>query len=311
MDGELNDPELDEPFPFEQEHTLDTADGAGCRVRLRNVSVGDARALHEAADTGHLRVSAPLVRAMGIESLDGLSVAAVIARKLARIDDSTWDALTDLFDAAHYGPRMRVWWRCEHCGARNEADAPAVREFPAIPLPRGAESIPGFPNEDDFEQRVRMLAGELFARKGVRNVGLIVELGVAECDSGGVPLLGSYDPGEPEASGVPEVQPEIRLYYRTFQAMYAEEPYDLQSEIAQTIEHELDHHLAWLSGYDAQDERELDAIASEQSRRVGRSESMRRAAIAARSDLGEFLRKTWPVWLLVAALSIAAALASK
>jgi hypothetical protein len=306
IDGELQDPELDEPFPFDKEHEL-----PGLNVRLGKLTIAGTRPLHDAVDAGRLRVNAALVRAMGIESVDGITVAAVIARKLQRLDDAAWDALTDLFDAAYYGPRTRVWWRCEKCGARNEAEAPTLREFPAVPLPRPNEPVAGFPDEDAFEALVRKHAPGIFARKGVRNLGLLVEVGVAECDSGGVPLLGSYEPGEPEASGVPAASPEIRLYYRTFRAMYADEPYDLEAELAKTIEHEVDHHLAWLSGHDPQDEHEQEEIANEQGRMVGKSETTRRAAAAAGGDLMEFVRKTWLVWVLVAIVSLAAVLASK
>ncbi|MBI5533644.1 MAG: metallopeptidase family protein [Deltaproteobacteria bacterium] len=311
IDGELGDPELDERFPFDKEHEIGEAQLGKLKVKLRPVTVAEARPLHEAIDGGRLRVTSALVRAMGIESLDGETLAPRIARRLQRIDDSSWDSLTDLLDAAYYGPRLRPWWRCQECGARNELEAPSLREFPALALPRDDQPIAGFPDVDAFESAVRKHADALFAQLGVRNVALTVELGVAECDDGGVPLLGSYDPGEQEGSGMPSASPEVRLYYRTFRSMYADEPYDVEREIAETIEHELRHHLAFLSGWDPEDEREHEEISREQGRRVGQSESLRRATRAAGSDVSEFLRRTWPLWLLVAAVTIAVILASR
>lgn len=44
---------------------------------------------------------------------------------------------------------------------------------------------------------------------------------------------------------------EIRLYYRTFRAMFVDEgPYDVVGEIYETLEHELEHHRAFLDGDD-------------------------------------------------------------
>lgn len=308
VDGELHDVELDEPFPFDQEHPVGPA---GIKVKLAPTTVAAARALHEAIDSGKLRVTVALVRSLGIESFAGEKNAAKIARRLARLDDATWDAVTDLFDAAHYGPRLRPLWRCDGCGARNEIEAPCLREFPAFPLPRSSEPVEGFPDLDSFETMVKTQADVIFSRLGVRNVALLVHTGAADCDEGGVPLLGSYDPGHREQSGVPARPPEVRIYYRTFRSSFADEPFDVQKEIAETIEHELRHHLAFLSGYDPIDEDERDEIAREEGRMVGQAESLRRATKAARGDVAEFFRRTWPIWLLVAVATIVAAIAER
>lgn len=310
VDGELHDPDLDEPFPFDRSHELEAVEGKH-EVELRRVTVAEARALHEALDAGVLRVTGALVAAMGVVSFDGETHLPKVGRMLQQADDPTWEHLTDLFDSAYYGPRLHPWWRCLQCGARNEIEAPLLKEFQALPLARSAAEVEGFPSEDAFEDSVRRLADSVFERMGVRNVALTVETGVPECDAGGVPLLGSYDPGEPESSGVPAVSPEVRLYYRTFRSMYAEEPFDIESEIEETLEHELQHHLGYLAGHDPEDERELEQIADEQGRMVGKAESARRAARAVGGDFFEFLRRTWPLWVLVAAVTIAAALASR
>jgi hypothetical protein len=308
VDGELHDAELDEPFPFDEEHLLGTGE---MKVTLAPTTVAQARPLHEAIDSGRLRVTVPLVRGMGIESLGGEKNTAKISRKLARADDATWDAVTDLFDAAHYGPRLRPFWRCDQCGARNEVEAPSLREFPAQPLARGDEPVEGFPDLDSFEAMVHRQAEPIFARLGVRNVTLLVQPEAADCDEGGVPLLGSYDPGQREQSGVPATPPEVRIYYRTFRSSFADEPFDVPKEIADTIEHEVRHHIAFLSGYDAVDDQERDEIAREEGRMVGQSESLRRATTAAKSSVADFFRRTWPVWLLVAVATVAAAIADR
>jgi hypothetical protein len=44
---------------------------------------------------------------------------------------------------------------------------------------------------------------------------------------------------------------------------------------------------------------------------VGQAESLRRATKAARGDVAEFFRRTWPIWLLVAAATIVAAIAER
>jgi hypothetical protein len=284
---------------------------AGLNVKLANATVAKAHALHEAIDSGRLRVTVALVRSLGIESFAGEKNAAKIARKLARVDDATWDAVTDLFDAAHYGPRLRPFWRCDGCGARNEVEAPSLREFPALSLPRSDEPLEGFPDLDSFETMVKTQADSIFSRLGVRNVTLLVQTGAADCDEGGVPLLGSYEPGQREQSGVPARSPEVRIYYRTFRSSFADDPFDVQKEIAETIEHELRHHLAFLSGYDPVDDDVRGEIACEEGRMVGQAESLRRATKAARGDVAEFFRRTWPIWLLVAAATIVAAIAER
>jgi hypothetical protein len=308
VDGELHDSELDDPFPFDKEHPVGSGNST---ITLSAVTAGRARALHEAIDAGRLRVTVPLVRAMGIESFGGEKNTAKIARRLARADDATWNAVTDLFDAAHYGPRLRPFWRCAECDARNEIEAPSLREFPALPLVRSDDPIAGFPDLDSFEALVRRQADAIFARLHVRNLALTVFAEAADCDEGGVPLLGSYDPGAPEQSGALAAAPEIRIYYRTFRSSFADDPFDVEAEIAETIEHEVGHHLAFLSGYDETDEEERSAIARETGRMVGQAESVRRATRAARSDVADFFRRTWPIWLVVAGLTIAAMIAER
>ena len=58
---------------------------------------------------------------------------------------------------------------------------------------------------------------------------------------------------------VPERPAEVTIFYRTFRAMWNEEGgYDWEAEIRETIEHELEHHVAFLTGDDPMDEAERD-----------------------------------------------------
>ena len=82
-----------------------------------------------------------------------------------------------------------------------------------------------------------------------------------------------------------------------------------REEIVETLEHELDHHDAWRRGNDPVDDEERAAIVDEERIRVGDTEAMRRASRAARGSVGEFLRRTWPLWLVAALVALAEAYA--
>jgi hypothetical protein len=316
FDGEADDDELDARFPFDETHEIPAVElkkGAAATVRLRDVTLGEVEPLHRALETYRLRITGEVVRAMGLVALGDETQPARIGRALARASDEALDVVFDLFDEAHYPPRLSAEARCPKCGASNPVEAPTLREFPAEPMRRaGRDALPpGFPDEAAFEGMVVEEADAIYARLGVRNVGLEVVHGPADCDDGGVPLLGSYTPPEPEGAGLVAREPEVRVYYRTFRAMWADEPYDVRAEIAETIEHELEHHLAFLSGDDPEDEAERGQIAREARQRTGDTETLRQASRAARGELADFLYRTWPVWAVVAAATVAAALASR
>jgi hypothetical protein len=251
---------------------------------------------------------------MGVVALDELTDSRSMARRLARLPDEAFDGLVTLFEAAHYPARLETGHPCPKCGAVSWLLAPAEREFTArpdevsamdleLPLPAGE----GFMDIDEFERRVRRIADRVYAGVGVRNVDLVVEDGPAACDDGGVPLLGGYAPPDPDAT-LPK-PPEVTLYYRTFAAMWRDDgAYDVEGEIEETLRHEREHHLGFLSGVDAMDDDERSEIADEYRRRVGRSEAGRRAVRSGISSVGGFIRATWWVWLL--ALLGAAALFS-
>ena len=333
-DDELDDPELDAAFAFDTEHrivlrpgspvsppagrrpqTRPTQREAELRIRLAPRTVREAEPLHAAlARPGPFRFTSLAVGGMGLIALDELTELRSMARRLSRLPDEAFDGLVTLFEAAHYPARLETGHPCPQCGAVGWLLAPAEREFTARPdevssledeppLPAGA----AFMGIDEFERRVRHIAARVYAGVGVRNVDLIVEDGPAACDDAGVPLLGGYLPPDPDAT-LPK-PPEVTLYYRTFAAMWRDDGgYDVDGEIEETLRHELEHHLGFLSGIDAMDDDERSEIADEYRRRVGRAEAGRRAVRSGISSVGGFIRATWWVWLL--ALLGAAALFS-
>jgi hypothetical protein len=302
LDGELGDPELDGAFPYGEPQEIPevaVSRGEAREICLGPVEVGEAAALFRAAEARELRLTGAAVRGLGITHLGDETHPGRIARALSRCSDEAWAAIADLVNRAHYPGRLAGWVRCEPCGARNRFEAPAVREFPEDGGPVAATDEP-FLDESAFAARVEHHATEIFARRMVRGVDLIVEDGVPACDEGGAPLLGSYDPPLSEDGWINR-PPEVRVYYRTFAAMHREEgPYDVDAEIRETLEHELEHHLAYLAGYDPEDERERAEIADEERRLVGETEARRRATRRARRGLWEGIGRAWPLWLIAA-----------
>ncbi|WP_437511676.1 metallopeptidase family protein [Sorangium sp. So ce1099] len=322
-DGELDDPELDRPFDFLASHPIPAlrVGRAVCRgVRLVERTVDEALPLLRLPADGALRIAPSLVVAMGIAALGRERRAPVIADALARAPDEAWAAIVDLYHEARYPARLVAVHRCQGCGARNDLDVPLERELERAPL-RAHEADPdgpaapgapagaagAFPDLDAFEARVRAAAERVYEARGVRNIDLFIDAGVPACDDGGEPLLGCYTPGTPaDELGIAR-PPEIRIFYRTFRTEAREDPgFDVDAEIVETIDHEVTHHLHHLAGSDPLDDEEHEHIEREQRRRIGHAEALRRARRGALSDLGGFVRATWPAWLIAA---IATALA--
>jgi hypothetical protein len=302
VDGELNDAELDAPFAFAQMHripALRVGRTVARTVRLAPRTVQESLALWRAANSDVLRVTPALVASMGVCAIGRERRSSAIAGALAHARAEPWRAIVDLFHAAHYPARLVAVHRCAECGARNDLDVPLLRELTREPL---SDSLPRgvFPDLDAFERRVREISASVYRARGVQNIDLFIDAGVAACDEGGEPLLGSYTPGTTESEGGIAHPPEIRLYYRTFEAEARADPrFDPEREIRDTIDHEITHHLHFLAGSDPLDDEERGEIAQEQARIVGRSESLRRGRRGIARDLAEFLRVTWPLWLLL------------
>ena len=74
--------------------------------------------------------------------------------------------------------------------------------------------------------------------------------------------------------------------------MWNEEgPYDWEDELAETIEHELEHHVSFLRGDDPMDDEERAEIRDEAVRIVGRGEATRRDARGLRRELDGLLAR--------------------
>jgi len=305
VDGELDDPELDRTLALDASHPIPPVRVAGVtagEVKLRNLTAGEAAPLHRALRRRRLVVSERVVRAMGIEALGPVTDLRHIAAALARCPDEVWAAIGDLFLMAHYPPRLSSIALCSKCGARNDVDAPYERELePSRPEQSNVEV---FPDVDAFDARARA-AFERTAGARAAGVSLIVDENVPACDDGGEPLLGAYLPpgGDPTA---PVGAGEITLYYRTFRAMWEEDgPYDWAAEVDETIAHELEHHDGWLVGHDPTDDDERADIAHERARLVGRKATVRDGVAALGADLRGFVARTWLIWLIVAAVTLA------
>jgi hypothetical protein len=237
------------------------------------------------------------VAAMGIESLGPERDPRLIASALERCSEEAWSAIGELFLSAHYSPRLSTIALCPKCGARNDVDAPYEREFE--PLSGAVQSNAQlFTEFDAFDERARAFF-ESLARDQATHLALVVDGGVPACDDGGEPLLGAYVPpgGDPSA---PVGVAEITVYYRSFRATWEEDgPYDWQAELKETIRHELEHHAGWRTGQDAMDDEERGEIAREHAVLVGRRQTARASVFALGVDIGGFVARTWPIWLIV------------
>jgi len=303
VDGELHDPELDETLSFGDEFQ-----GAAFEPR----TLREAEALHRVLVRRRLRITPRVVRAMGLVRAGGHSTAVAIASYLERCDDEEFEIVTEGFLASHYPARLFASVRCSACNARNDVDAPYDREFDAARLEsqdsRGDADagVSRFPELAEFEARALAIADE-FLPEAHGAITFVVEDGVPLCDEGGEPLLGSYLPPVVGDNATPTTGAEIAVYYRTFRAMWNDDgAYDWEDELRETIEHELAHHEANLRGTDPVDDEERREIALEEMRIKGRRTLVRRELSGFGDDLVSFAKRTWPLWLLVFALTVLA-----
>jgi hypothetical protein len=307
VDGELDDEELDGTLDLTMPHEIPPVRlprGTTAReITLRDVTAAEAVPLHRALRRRRIAITDRVVAAMGVVSLGPEKDPHRIAEALARCSDAAWTAIGDLFLRAHYAPRLASVAICPKCGARNDVDAPYEREFEPAPFePQSNEEL--FPPFDAFAARAHEIFDSVAGtRAGL--VTLIVDSGVPACDDGGEPLLGSYVPpgGDPTA---PVGVAEVTVYHRTFEAMWNEDGhYDWVAELTETIEHELEHHDGWLVGHDPMDDEERAEIVREHQRVVGRRTAARQSVGALGADFRGFLARTWPIWLIVAVVSLA------
>jgi Zincin-like metallopeptidase len=310
VDGELDDPELDETLDLSVGHPIPAVHLPGGRtareVRLKDVTVAEALPLHRALRRRRLAVSEPVVHAMGIVSLGDETRPRALADALAHCSDEAWAAIGDCFLLAHYSPRLAALVLCPKCGARNDVDAPYDREFEPSALTRqsGESNDTIFPDIDAFAAHAQA-SFDAIGGPVATQVRLVVDEGVPACDDGGEPLMGSYEPPGGDAMA-PVGNGAVTLYYRTFRAIHEEDgPYDWQAEVDETIEHELEHHAGWRAGDDPMDDEERAEIAVERARLIGRKAVARHDVVALGADLRGFLARTWVIWVIVAVVTLA------
>jgi Zincin-like metallopeptidase len=320
VDRELHHPELDATLDLGAAHeipSLRVAKRTTHDVTLGPATLGEAQPLHAALARRRFAIDDTIVRAMGVVALGDERGPARIARALARCSEASFLALESLFLEAHYPPRLFSIARCQACGARNDVDAPYDREFQVDldargPLPgtraahpyrelRGAgrEADPP-PTFEAFDARARELYVEARSDAEEGAPALIVDGDVPACDEGGEPLLGSYTPPFEGDPGTPSRTAEVTVFHRTFLAIWEEDgPYDWEGELKETIEHELEHHEGYRRGHDEVDIEERRAIDEEAVELIGGRGTARLVVGSFGADLAGFLRRTWPLWVLV------------
>lgn len=302
IDLELHDKELDAPFDYAKAHPIPrilVGRERARRVRLAERSVEDVMPLWQAENAEEFQVTPAIVRALGIVALGRERHASAIAEALMRASPDAFRAIADLVFQAHYSPRLMGVHKCASCGARNDVEVLPIREIPYDAREGRQRKKRHFPDLETFETLVREAGKRIYRQRGVRNIDLVVDDDIAEVDDGGEPLLGCYTPSNVDELTGQDHGPEIRLFYRTFQAAFRDEPsFDVRAEIDETIDHEVVHHLHFLAGDDPLDDEERDAIVEENVRRVGKRESARRASKMLAEDVTGFFRTAWPLLLV-------------
>lgn len=306
VDGELDDPDLDRTEPFDTPLEVDPILIGRVRqartVTLAPRTVGDAKRLFSWAISPWDPLDAGVVDALGLRAVGDVTEPERLAKVLSDASDAAKRGFAEAWHAAHYPPRLAAYAPCETCGARATVDAPYDRELTAWldAAPPEAPARP-FVSAEAFADRAMEMADALVARlpEPARAVAVVIEDGTPDVDEGGAPLMGGYLPPSDASHGT------VSVYYRTFRAMWNEDgPYDWEDELRETIEHELDHHAAFLRGHDEVDDDERAAIREEEARAVGLRESARRARREAQGSARDFLRSTWPLWALVLAATL-------
>lgn len=302
VDQELDDPEIDTAFDYAQAHSIPrvlVGRTHARNVRLAERLVQDVLPLWQAENAKEFQITPAIVMAMGLVALGKERRATVLAEALMRASPDAFHAVMNIVYQAHYSPRLVGAHTCASCGARNDVEVLPTREIPDDDRAGRRLKNRHFPDVETFERMVREAGKRIYRQRGVRNIALLVEDGIAEVDDGGDPILGCYSPSDMDELTGRDRGPEIRLFYRTFQAAFRDEPgFDLRAEIDETIDHEVVHHLHFLAGDDPLDDEEREAIVEEKVRRIGKRESARRATKLFVDDVTGFFRTAWPLLLI-------------
>ncbi|MFW5876046.1 MAG: hypothetical protein ACOCXM_04865 [Myxococcota bacterium] len=260
-----------------------------------------------------VRFTPELVAALGIEALGTERRPDRVAGALEAASDAVADAVGAWFILVNYAERSSVPVVCRQCGTVHDVPAPSTQEVEPAPevfravLAEATGPPPGapaaFPDEEAFAAMVDAEGEVVYRERGVRHIALVVDSEVPPVDGSGEPLLGSYAPlHRGDAAGYTDLSFEIRLYYRSFRNQWDQEgPYDVRAEIRETLDHEVDHHLHFLSGHDPMDEAEREEALRDLERTFGRR-AVRRARRA--EVLGEARRIAVLLALVAAVLGV-------
>lgn len=308
-DGELDDPELDGAYDWRRTQWLPHRIRGGrlrglpgarwpfARLRLGCVTVADLRPLLSPVrrELTVRPLSLQLLRALGIEP-DGPTRARDLLAGIERLGARGLSRLSALWLDAHVPPRLSAGHSCAECGAVNLTQIPhatAIDWLVGPAMPAELELPPDFPAPEEFARLVWAAKRRVFTERHVRGLRVVVENGIPAVDEGGNPLLGSYVPhGDVDAPAV------VQLYRRSFEAQKRLDPsFDVKREIFETVEHEVEHHLAFLRGEDSVDDQERLALAKDRERVVGRRELERREGF--RAEVPRALRALTPLLLIL------------
>lgn len=270
-------------------------------VRMKPITVAAARPLWREIGKGRpFRITPKLLAAMGVVALEpGTHDARTVARALTDAPDETWSLVEETFLSLAYPPRAIASIVCSQCETVHDMEVPWPRELEPGQYRASRDEAAPFPSAADFEARARTVADATFRKMDVGGLTLRVEVDVPEVDSGGVPMLGSYVPEARDDGGTDFV---VRVYYRTFERAFRDDAsFDWEHELDETIEHEAQHHVYYLSGHDPMDAQERAESERELVRRVGGDKRYRKM------QQRELLAGLWDiVRVLVPALGIVA-----
>lgn len=299
---------LEPPFPFARAIRLANGVRASDFV-MKPVTVKQAKPLWRLLERDDGAITPKIVDALGIEAFGDVTDRRVIARTLGEASDEAWAVIETAFLLLNYAARSHYPYVCPKCGTLHDVLAPATREFDLDPdaealllageLP-DADGAPPFPDEDAFAEMALRIGRDVYRERGVANIELVVDDGVPPVDGSGEPLMGSYRPiAEGDHAGYTDLRFQIDVYYKTFEKMYEEAPFDVEAELRDTIDHEVEHHLHYLSGHDPMDEEEREEALAELQRTYG-ARAVRRAQAA--GILAELRTLSW--FMLAAAIVV-------
>lgn len=244
-------------------------------LSLVPVRVARARPFWTALGAPELILDARILQSMGVVSLTTARGLVEDPKRLAsRIRDGSellWDVVQAAYDRVNYPLRASVPHRCEACEAIHDVPSPSTRE--TWVSPRALSAIDGgvepgeFPSPEEFGLLADALRDEIYDKRGIAEIPLVVDFGVPPVDGSGEPLLGCYvaDDLDPDATDAFQ----IFVYYETFRRMFEDFAYDVDIELYETIDHEVEHHLHHLAGHDPMHEEELREVDRDLERTYG------------------------------------------